>query len=108
MAGQDVHTEVTELSKSLKILGKGLQDGSFANDIQDSEFKWMDEYTKALEKYLASMNTKKNASPSTKSILSPSVKSASPSGSTLMAKFFPEETVEYAKTQAFDYKAPEA
>ena len=25
-----------------------------------------------------------------------------------MDKFFPEETVEYAKTQAFDYKAPEA
>ena len=108
MAGQDVHTEATELAKNLQVLGKGLQDGSVTNDIANSEFTWMSDYIDALEKALASMNKKKNASPSTKSILSPSVKSASPSGSTLMAKFFPEETVEYAKTQAFDYKAPDA
>ena len=109
MAGQDVHIEATELAKNLQVLGKGLKDGSFMSDIANAEFTWMSDYIDALEKYLASANKKKNASPTTKSILSPGLKVASPSaGSTLMDKFFPEETVEYAKTQAFDYKAPEA
>ncbi len=110
MAGQDAHTEATELAKNLQILGQGLKSGSFKNDIADTEFAWMSGYVDALEQYLSAGNKKKNAStPSGKSILSPasklSVKSTSPSG-TLMDKFFPEESVEYAKSQAFEYKAP--
>jgi hypothetical protein len=109
MAGHNLLQETQALSTNLKDLGTGMKSGKFKSDMSDSELDWMDEFTKQLEEYISSLNKKANAKPSSasKPTLSPSVKSASPSaGSTLMDKFFPEESVEYAKTQAFEYKAP--
>ena len=109
MAGHNLLQETQALATNLKDLGTGMKSGKFKSDMSDSELDWMDEFTKQLEEYISSLNKKANAKPSSasKPTLSPSVKSASPSaGSTLMDKFFPEESVEYAKTQAFEYKAP--
>ena len=109
MAGHNLLQETQALSTNLKDLGNGMKSGTFKSDMSDAELDWMDEFTKQLEEYISSLNKKANAKPSSasKPTLSPSVKSASPSaGSTLMDKFFPEESVEYAKTQAFEYKAP--
>ena len=107
MAGHNLLQETQALATNLKDLGNGMKSGKFKSDMSDSELDWMDEFTKLLEEYISSLNKKVNASSASKPTLSPSVKSASPSaGSTLMDKFFPEESVEYAKTQAFEYKAP--
>ena len=107
MAGHNLLQETQALATNLKDLGNGMKSGKFKSDLSDSALDWMDEFTKLLEEYISSLNKKANASSASKPTLSPSVKSASPSaGSTLMDKFFPEESVEYAKTQAFEYKAP--
>ena len=109
MAGHNLLQETQALATNLKDLGNGMKSGKFKSDMSDAELDWMDEFTKRLEEYISSLNKKANAksSSASKPTLSPSVKSASPSaGSTLMDKFFPEESVEYAKSQAFEYKAP--
>ena len=111
MAGHNLLQETQALATNLKDLGNGMTSGKFKSDMSDAELDWMDEFTKQLEEYISSLNKKANASSASKSALSPasksSAKSASPSaGSTLMDKFFPEESVEYAKSQAFEYKAP--
>ena len=107
MAGHNLLQETQALATNLKDLGNGMKSGKFKSDLSDSALDWMDEFTKLLEEYISSLNKKSNASSASKPTHSPSVKSASPSaGSTLMDKFFPEESVEYAKTQAFEYKAP--
>ena len=111
MAGHNLLQETQALSTNLKDLGNGMKSGKFKSDMSDAELDWMDEFTKLLEEYISSLNKKANANSAGKSILSPAsksgVKSASPSaGGTLMDKFFPEESVEYAKSQAFEYKAP--
>ena len=107
MAGHNLLQETQALATNLKDLGNGMKSGKFKSDLSDAELDWMDEFTKLLEEYISSLNKKANSSSASKPTLSPSVKSASPSaGSTLMDKFFPEESVEYAKSQAFEYKAP--
>ena len=59
MAGQDAHTEATELAKNLQILGQGLKNGSFKNDIADHEFAWMSDYVDALENYLSAVTRRR-------------------------------------------------
>ena len=111
MAGHNLLQETQALATNLKDLGNGMKSGKFKSDLSDAELDWMDEFTKLLEEYISSLNKKANSSSASKPTLSPasksSAQSASPSaGGTLMDKFFPEESVEYAKSQAFEYKAP--
>ena len=111
MAGHNLLQETQALATNLKDLGNGMKSGKFMSDLSDAELDWMDEFTKLLEEYISSLNKKANSSSASKPTLSPasksSAQSASPSaGGTLMDKFFPEESVEYAKSQAFEYKAP--